>query len=157
MSDCPGEDAYIFYCCDYLLSKGLTLHFSASSDHIPLFDVCSKYLSVHRLDYSLINVRRIVAKTVLACTRHLAVEKHIAIRTNALALTEESPFDGNVALAISDLVDSCHECNTNLSVVMSVIWHRLNQTKSSMPILLALHLLKSLISEGVSVNLWCLN
>lgn len=116
--------------------------------HIPLFDICSKYLSVHRLDFSLMNVRRIVAKTVLACTRHIVVERHIAMRTRALALTEDAPFDGNVASAISELVDSCHECNTNLSVVMSVIWHRLNQTKKNMPILLALHLLKNLVSHG---------
>jgi len=117
--------------------------------HIPLFDVCSKYLTVHRLDFSLINVRRIVAKTVLACTRHIVVERHVAIRTKALALTDDTPYDGNVALAISDLVDSCHECNTNLVVVMSVIWHRLNQTeKANMHILLALHLLKNLVSHG---------
>jgi len=120
--------------------------------HIPLFDVCSKYLTVHRLDFSLINVRRIVAKTVLACTRHLAVERHVAIRTKALALTDEAPFDGNVAAALSDLVDSCHECNTNLGVVMSVVWHRLNQTdetkKTNMHVLLALHLLKNLVSHG---------
>jgi len=116
--------------------------------HIPFFDVCSKYLAVHRLDFSLINIRRIVAKTVLACTRHIAVERHISIRTRALALTEDTPFDGNITLAVSELVASCHECNTNLSVVMSVIWHRLNQTKTSMPILSALHLLKNLVSDG---------
>merc|ERR1712087_360039 len=44
--------------------------------HIPLFDVSSKYLSVHRFDFSLINIRRILAKTVLACTRHLAVNEN---------------------------------------------------------------------------------
>lgn len=116
--------------------------------HIPLFDVCSKYLSVHRLEFSLINVRRIVAKTVLACTRHLAVEKHKATRKQALALTDDAPYEGCATEATSELVDSCHECNTNLSVVMSVIWHRLNQTKTNMHILLALHLLKTLMSEG---------
>ncbi|KAL9189789.1 hypothetical protein ACHAXT_009464, partial [Thalassiosira profunda] len=116
--------------------------------HMPLFDVCSKYLAVHRLDFSLVNIRRIASKTVLACPRHMAVERHIAIRTRALALTEDAPFDGDVALAMAELVDECHECNTILSVVMSVIWHRLNQTKSSMAILLALHLLKNLMSLG---------
>lgn len=55
--------------------------------------------------------------SVLACTRHIAVERHVALRTKALALTEDTPVDGSVALAISELVDSCHECNTNLSVV----------------------------------------
>ena len=110
--------------------------------------MCSKYLSVHRLDFSLLNVRRIVAKTVLACTRHLAVERHVTIRTKALALTEDAPFDGDSTLAISELVEDCHVCNTNLSTVMSVIWGRLNQTKTNMPILLALHLLKSLVSNG---------
>lgn len=105
-------------------------------------------MSVHRLDFSLLNVRRIVAKTVLSCTRHIAVERHVAIRSKALALTDDAPFDGNSALAVSELIDSCHECNTNLSTVMSVIWGRLNQTKTNMPILLALHLLKNLITHG---------
>jgi len=147
--------------CTCLFPCRLTLLFGTPlpADHIPLFDICSKYLSVHRLDFSLMNVRRIVSKTVLACTRHIVVERHIAMRTRALALTEDAPFDGNVASAISELVDSCHECNTNLSVVMSVIWHRLNQTKKNMPILLALHLLKNLVSHGVSIftHVGCLN
>jgi len=118
------------------------------SDHIPLFDICSKYLSVHRLDFSLLNIRRIVAKTVLACVRHMAVESHIETRTMALALTAETSFDGNASQAMSELIDSCRECNTHLNVVFSVIWHRLNQTKTSMCILMALHMLKNLISKG---------
>lgn len=90
-----------------------------------------------------------MAKTVLACTRHIPVERHVAVRTKALAVTDDTPYDGNTSQAISDLVDSCHECNTNLSVVMSVIWHRLNQTeKTNMHVLLALHLLKNLVSRG---------
>lgn len=117
-------------------------------DHIPLFDICSKYLSVHRLDFSLLNIRRIVAKTVLACVRHMAVESHIETRTTALALTAETSFDGNASQAMAELIDSCRECNTHLSVVFSVIWHRLNQTKTNMCILMALHMLKNLISEG---------
>jgi len=137
--------SFIFFCRGLISPLGTSL----VSDHIPPFDVCSKYLSVHRLDFSLINVRRIVAKTVLACTRHIAVERHVAIRIKALALTDDTPFAGNVALEIDELVDSCHECNTNLGVVMSVIWHRLNQTeKNNMHILLALHLLKNLVSHG---------
>jgi hypothetical protein len=61
--------------------------------------------------------------------------------------------DSDVTLAASQLVDSCHECNTKLSVVMSVIWHRLNRTeKKHMSILLALHLLKTLVSCGVSIS-----
>ena len=121
--------------------------------HIPLFDICAKYLSVNRLEFSLTNVRRIVARTVITCTRHIAVEKSIAVRTRALDLTADTPFDGNVAEALSDLVESCRECNTNLSVVLSVIWHRLGQTKGSMwrHQLLALHLLKNLLLHGVSM------
>ena len=72
--------------------------------HLPLFDICSKYLAIHRLDFSLLNVRRIVAKTVLSCIRHMAVESHIATRTMALALTAETPYVGNVTLALSGLV-----------------------------------------------------
>ena len=126
------------------------------SDHIPLFDVCSKYLSIHRLEFSLINIRRIVAKTVLACTRHIAVEKYVAIRTKALALTNGSELmEGDVKLAMSALISACHECNTNLCTVMSVIWHRLSPNgteKTHMNIILALHLLKNLISYGVSIS-----
>jgi len=124
--------------------------------HIPLFDVCSKYLSIHRLEFSLINIRRIVAKTVLACTRHIAVEKYVAIRTKALALTNGSELmEGDVKLAMSALISACHECNTNLCTVMSVIWHRLSPNgteKTHMNIILALHLLKNLISYGVSIS-----
>jgi len=78
------------------------------------------------------------------------VEKYVAVRTKALALTDGTALaDGDVTLAASQLVDSCHECNTKLSVVMSVIWHRLNRTeKKHMSILLALHLLKTLVSCG---------
>ena len=93
-------------------------------------------------------MRRIVAKTVLGCTRHLIVERHVATRTTALALTSDAPFDGDVTLAMSELVKSCHECNTNLSVVMSVVWHRLETKTTS--IVLALRLLRNLLTEGVS-------
>lgn len=120
----------------------------------------------------------------------MAVESHVATRTMALSLTGDTPFDGNAPRAMAELVESCRECNTHLSVVMSVIWqrcvkmdtdpwfccdsglcecapalcpitnnspggipclvlsHRLNQTKSSMQILMAIHLLKQLILEG---------
>lgn len=120
--------------------------------HIPLFDICCKYLSVNRLEFTITNIRRIVAKTVVSCTRHIAVGKSIAVRARALDLTADTPFNGDIAEALSDLVESCRECNTNLSVVFSVIWHRIGQTKGSMwrHQLLALHLLKNLLLHGVS-------
>eukprot|EP00569_Conticribra_weissflogii_P015809 CAMPEP_0171411470 /NCGR_PEP_ID=MMETSP0880-20121228/30157_1 /TAXON_ID=67004 /ORGANISM="Thalassiosira weissflogii, Strain CCMP1336" /LENGTH=1269 /DNA_ID=CAMNT_0011928559 /DNA_START=137 /DNA_END=3946 /DNA_ORIENTATION=+ len=118
--------------------------------HIPLFDICCKYLSVNRLEFTITNIRRIVAKTVVSCTRHIAVGKSIAVRARALDLTADTPFNGDIAEALSDLVESCRECNTNLSVVFSVIWHRIGQTKGSMwrHQLLALHLLKNLLLHG---------
>mmetsp|Transcript_16402 Transcript_16402/g.25381 ORF Transcript_16402/g.25381 Transcript_16402/m.25381 type:complete len:1158 (+) Transcript_16402:152-3625(+) len=122
--------------------------FSIMPHHIPLFDICCKYLSVHRLEFSLINVRKIVANTVISCTRHLAVERSVALRNSALALTSDAPFDGNVGSSLAQLIESCRECNTNLSVVMSVIWHRLNEAKNSVCILLALQMLKNLLLHG---------
>lgn len=119
--------------------------------HIPLFDICCKYLSVHRLEFSLINVRKIVANTVISCTRHLAVERSVTLRNSALALTSDAPFDGNVGSSLTQLIESCRECNTNLSVVMSIIWHRLNDARNSICILLALQMLKNLLLHGVSV------
>jgi len=124
--------------------------FSIMPHHIPLFDICCKYLSVHRLEFSLINVRKIVANTVISCPRHVAVERSVALRNTALALTSDAPFDGNVGLSLAQLIESCRECNTNLSVVMSAIWHRLNETKNGVCLLLALQLLKNLLLHGVS-------
>ncbi len=54
----------------------------------------------------------------------MVVESHVATRTMALSLTGDVPFVGNAPRAMSDLVESCRECNTHLSVVMSVIWQR---------------------------------
>lgn len=135
----------IIYCHVLIL-----LHYLSHSDHIPLFDVCSKYLTVHQLDFSLDNVKRIMSKTVHACTRHMAVERCVAIRSKALALTRDNPFDGDVAVssAMSELVNSCRENDANLRAVMCVIWHRLHRSKSSKHILLSLELLAKLISEG---------
>ncbi|EED92730.1 predicted protein [Thalassiosira pseudonana CCMP1335] len=66
------------------------------------------------------------------------------------ALTADNPFDGDVALALSGLVESCRECNTSLSVVMSTIWYRIGETKTSLwrHQLLALYLLKTLLLHG---------
>lgn len=90
---------------------------------------------------------------MITCTRHIEVEKSVAIKSMALALTADNPFDGDVALAISGLVESCRECNTSLSVVMSTIWYRIGETKSSLwrHQLLALYLLKTLLLHGVSI------
>eukprot|EP00804_Cyclotella_cryptica_P019971 CCRYP_007890-RA/>CCRYP_007890-RA protein AED:0.06 eAED:0.06 QI:175/0.87/0.77/1/1/1/9/101/1035 len=118
--------------------------------HIPLFDVCSKYLLMNRLEFSLMNVRRIVSMTVIKCTRRIAIERSVEIRSRALALTSDTSFEGNVATALSDLVNLCRDCNRNLSIVMSVIWHRIGQTKANLwrHQLLALHLLKTLLLHG---------
>lgn len=116
--------------------------------HHTIFDICSKYLSVHRLDFSLINVRKIVAQTVISCPRHNAVERSVALRNTALALTSDAPYDGDVATSLSQLIESCRECNTNLSCVMSAIWHRLNDTKNGVCVLLALQMLKNLLLHG---------
>lgn len=124
--------------------------FSMMPHHIPLFDICCKYLSVHRLEFSLINIRKIVANTVISCTRHIAVERSVTLRNTALALTSDAPFEGNVGSSLAELIESSRECNTNLSVVMSVIWHRLNEAKNSVCVLLALQILKNLLLHGVS-------
>lgn len=90
-------------------------------------------------------------QTVIKCTRRIAVENGVEIRSRALALTSDTSFEGNVAAALSDLVNLCRDCNRNLSIVMSVIWHRVGQTKASLwrHQLLALHLLKTLLLHGV--------
>jgi hypothetical protein len=90
-------------------------------------------------------------QTVIKCTRRIAVENGVEIRFRALALTSDTSFEGNVATALSDLVNLCRDCNRNLSIVMSVIWHRVGQTKASLwrHQLLALHLLKTLLLHGV--------
>jgi hypothetical protein len=119
--------------------------------HIPVFDICFKYLSVHRLEFSLINVRKIVAQTVISCPRHIAVERSVALRNTALALTSDAPFVGDVTSSLSHLIESCRECNTNLCLVMSVIWCRLDETKNSVCVLLALQMLKNLLLHGVSI------
>ena len=89
----------------------------------------------------------------MKCPRHVATVNSVEIRGRTLALTSDTAFDGNVATALSDLVYLCRDCNSNLSIVMSVIWQRLGQTKASLwrHQLLALHLLKTLLLHGVSM------
>jgi len=107
---------------------------------------------VHRLDFSLVNVRRIVARTVLTCPRHVIVERHVTVRAEALALTSDTTlYDGDSDAASGELVEACRECNTALAVVMSVVWFRTNQSKGGGPIVLALRLLSRLLTEGVSL------
>ena len=115
-------------------------------DHIPLFDVCSKYLTVHQLDFSLENVRRIVSKTVSACTRRMAVECNVEIRKRALEFMSDNLLSKTSAMY--DVLNSCREYNTNLRAVMSVIWNRLNLSRNSRHILVALELLTKLLLEG---------
>lgn len=88
----------------------------------------------------------------MKCPRHVAIENSVEIRSRALALTSDTVFEGNVATALSHLVHLCRDCNSSLSIVMSVIWQRLGQTKAALwrHQLLALHLLKTLLLHGVS-------
>jgi hypothetical protein len=115
-------------------------------DHIPLFDVCSKYLTIHQLEFSLENVQRIVSKTIGTCTRHMAVERHVEIRKRALEILSDNPLSKTSTMY--DVLNSCREYNTNLRAVMGVIWIRLNLSKNSSHILVALEMLTKLLLEG---------
>lgn len=83
----------------------------------------------------------------------MAVERHDEIRSSALALTRENRLGGDGVeisqiLAMSDLLNSCREYDTNLRAVMGVIWNRLHRSRNSRHILLALELLTKLLTEG---------
>ena len=44
----------------------LSFRSSIFPHHIPLFDICSKYLLMNKLEYSLMNIRRIVSAVSIA-------------------------------------------------------------------------------------------
>ena len=91
-----------------------------------------------------------MTKTVGACTRHIAVERQVQIRSRALALTRDNPLDGGdgVKYSSSSAISDCREYDTNFRAAMCVIWSRLHRSKNPRHILLALDLLSKLISEG---------
>lgn len=83
----------------------------------------------------------------------MTVERHVEIRRRAMEFTRDNPLDGNgvktsTTSAMSDLLSSCREYDTNLRAVMGVIWSRLHRSKNSRHLLMTLELLTRLISEG---------
>ncbi len=73
----------------------------------------------------------------------MAVERHVEIRKRALEFMCDNPLS-----AMQDVLNSCREYNTNLRAVMDVIWNRLNLSRNSRHILVALELLTKLLLEG---------
>ena len=76
-----------------------------------------------------------------------------------MSLTSDKAFDGNVTAALAELMDDCRQVNEELMQVMAVVWSRMGEQRRSLwkhP-LLALHLQKSLLLNGVSQLLLRLN
>lgn len=120
--------------------------------HRSLFSLCEKHLRVKKLKFSFSEIRKVVSQTTAHSPLRALVEKTELARARALALTSPQPFDGDVAQALTSLLYDCHECDDTLPQVMAVVWSRLDDRKSSswkQP-LLGLHLLKSLLIQGVS-------
>lgn len=120
--------------------------------HRSLFSLCEKHLRVKKLEFSFTEIRNVVSQTSLHSPLHVQVEKAELARARALALTSVQPYDGDVSQALTSLLQDCHECDCILPQVMAVIWSRLEDRKSNSwrhP-LLGLHLLKSLLIQGVS-------
>ena len=120
--------------------------------HRSLFSLCEKHLRVKKLEFSFTEIRNVVLQTTAHSPLRAQVEKTELARARALALTSSQPFDGDVSQALTSLLQNCRKCDDTLPQVMAVVWSRLDDRRSSswkQP-LLGLHLLKSLLIQGVS-------
>jgi hypothetical protein len=120
--------------------------------HRSLFSLCERHLRNKKVEFTFPNIRMLISKTTVHTPLHALVERSEIARARALTLTAAQPFDGNIALALSSLMQDCHQCDRVLPQIMAVVWSRLDDRRSSgwKHPLLGLHLLKNLLLHGVS-------
>lgn len=121
--------------------------------HLPLFLTCAKTLEMQRMAFSVDNVRKVVSKLIASSSFHAMADHHENVRSVAFELTASHDTDGDVLKPLRSLISSSYECDGALGHVVSVVWSRLDDPKGKPKhILLALHLLKILLQNGVSVH-----
>jgi hypothetical protein len=119
--------------------------------HHPLFMSCIKTLRSQRMAHTVDNIRKVVSQTMASSSWHAKADHHENVRAVALELTAVHDTDGDVLKPLRSLVSTSYECDGALGHVMSVVWSRLDDPKGKpKQHLLALHLLKIILQNGVS-------
>ena len=117
----------------------------------PLFLLASNYHRVQRMDFSHLNVRRVVRQ--VAQTENPSqylIDWDVAIRRKAMALTSNSRNEPAVPQALAEICAECNECGYILVDVMAVIWERIRDSRATQwkHALFALQLLRELLLHG---------
>ena len=117
----------------------------------PLFLLASNYHRVQRMDFSYLNVRRVVRQ--VAQTENPSqylIDWDVAIRRKAMALTSNSRNEPAVPQALAQICAECNECGYMLVDVMAVIWERIRDSRATQwkHGLFALQLLRELLLHG---------
>ena len=117
----------------------------------PLFLLASNYHRVQRMDFSHLNVRRVVRQ--VAQTENPSqylIDWDVAIRRKAMALTSNSRNEPAVPQALAEICAECNECGYILVDVMAVIWERIRDSRATQwkHGLFALQLLRELLLHG---------
>jgi len=117
----------------------------------PLFLLASNYHRVKRMDFSHLDVRRVVRQ--VAQTENPSqylIDWDVAIRRKAMALTSNSRNEAAVPQVLAQISEECNECGYILVDVMAVIWERIRDSRSTQwkHGLFALQLLRELLLHG---------
>ena len=117
----------------------------------PLFLLASNYHRVQRMDFSHLNVRRVVRQ--VAQTENPSqylIDWNVSIRRKAMALTSNSRNEPAIPQALAQICSECNECGFILMDVMAVIWERIRDSRATQwkHGLFALQLLRELLLHG---------
>lgn len=114
----------------------------------PLFLQCSNYHLQHKIDFSLMSVRR-VAQQVAQANPSRMLQRTNA-RSVAMDLTAKRGFEGDYNKALADLVEQCRESSSVLFDVMTVVWIRMRDNRGLQwrHATHSLHILKNLLFHG---------
>ncbi|CAB9501263.1 DENN domain-containing protein 1A [Seminavis robusta] len=114
----------------------------------PLFLQCSNYHNQHKIDYGLLNVRRVTRQ--VAQSRPSTLMQDTSARRIAMELTSKRAFEGDYNKVLADLVEQCRESSSVLFDVMSVVWIRMRDNRGLQwrHATHSLHILKNLLFHG---------
>ena len=114
----------------------------------PLFLQCSNYHHQHKIDFSLLSVRRISRQ--LAQSSPSRMLQMTDARRMAMELTSKRAFEGDYNQALADLVEQCRESSSVLFDVMSVVWIRMRDNRGMQwrHATHSLHIVKNLLFHG---------
>jgi len=92
-----------------------------------LFTQCANYHRLNNIDFSVMNVRRVVRQVAQSNPSRLIMQT--SARRTAMLLTSNKTYEGEYNKTVARLVEECRECTSALFDVMSVIWVRLGDSK----------------------------